>query len=44
MRNSKLVNFKELKQIVIMHSIISKKAPKQNKKVEEKDSFLNSFY
>lgn len=44
MRDSKLISFEELKQIVITQSIVSKKAPKRKKKLEEPDSYLNMFF
>jgi len=44
MRDSKLINFEELKQTVITQSIAAKKAPKSVKKKEESDSFLKSFF
>jgi hypothetical protein len=44
MKDSKLINFKELKQAVIAQSVVAKKAPKSGKVKEESDSFLKSFF
>jgi hypothetical protein len=44
MKDSKLINFEELKQTVIAQSIVAKKAPKAGKRKCESDSFLNSFF
>jgi hypothetical protein len=44
MKNSKLINFEELKPAVIAQSVIAKKAPKAGKRKGECDSFLESFF
>jgi hypothetical protein len=44
MKNSKLINFEELKPAVIAQSIVAKKAPKAGKRKGESDSYLDSFF
>lgn len=44
MKDSKLINFEELKQTVIAQSIVAKKAPKVMKRKPESDSMLEMFF